>query len=167
MRGFFGAKSILFHVALCCAAMFPHASSAQEKPEAPADPYAQVRAQLAQRTEEYDQKIQQAEAFATEERAAQLGVSVQDLNDQALRLRETRSIFETHRDAIDMLQETKRSMSAVDAEIASYAGLPEPPPYTPWFVDSFRDAVDARTTRSPRCAPRAAGGYAAARRTPA
>ena len=38
-------------------------------------------------------------------------------------------------------------MSAVDAEIASYAGLPEPPPYTPWFVDSFRDAVDARTTQ--------------------
>ncbi|MCC6153292.1 MAG: mechanosensitive ion channel [Candidatus Hydrogenedentes bacterium] len=147
MREFFGAKSIPRYVALCCAALLAHASFAQERPEAPADPHAQVRAQLEQRIEEYDQKIQQAEAYATEERAAQLGVSVQELTDQALRLRETRSVFETHGDAIDILQETKRSMAAVDAEIASYAGLPEPPPYTPWFVDTFRDAVDARTTQ--------------------
>lgn len=111
------------------------------------DPLAAAREQLRQRVVEFDQRIAQAEALATEDNAARTGVPLQDLHDLALRLRETRSVCEDHLDALDSLVEVQRSIAAVDAEIKSYRGLAEPPPYTPWAVDTYRDALDARTTQ--------------------
>lgn len=123
------------------------AATAQETAPAASDPYAQVRTALADQISRLDQQIPEAEAVATEERASQLGVSVQDLQDHALRLREIRSVCEDHLVALDDLSESKEALAAVNAEIRSYTGLKEPPPYTPWFVDELRDAVDAKVAQ--------------------
>ncbi|MBM3290599.1 MAG: hypothetical protein FJY92_10650, partial [Candidatus Hydrogenedentes bacterium] len=129
---------------LLCAACFAARSAEQPAKPAPG-PNDAPREALKQQIESYNQKIDQAEALATDEQAARIGVSIQDLHDYALRLRETRGIFEDHLDAIDATEEVRRSLEAIAAEIGSFAGLPEPPPYAPWVVDTYRDAFDART----------------------
>lgn len=113
----------------------------------PPGPHAELLSKLRQQIELYDQKIQQAEVMATDEQAARLGVPIQELHDYALRLREARTVFEEHLDAIEAMEETRRSIEAAEAEIGSYSGLADPPPYAPWAVDTYRDALDARTTQ--------------------
>ncbi|NUM56808.1 MAG: mechanosensitive ion channel [Candidatus Hydrogenedentes bacterium] len=133
----------LGHALLCALG----AESAPVDTPPPTDPAAETRAKLREQLESYDQRIQQAEATATDEQAARIGVPIQELHDYALRLRETRSVFEEHVDALDAMAETRRSIAAAEAEIGSYSGLPDPPPYAPWVVDTYRDALDARTTQ--------------------
>jgi len=129
-------------------AAFVHA---QEPPAAQPpqdDAFAAVREGLAARVRELDERIPTAEAAATPERAAELGITVQEMQERALRLRETRSVIEDHLDALDAYEEVQKSILGVDAEIRAYTGLLEPTPYTPWFVDQFRDALDARNSQS-------------------
>lgn len=121
--------------------------AAQGPAQPPPDPQAAVRDQLKVPIESFDRKIEQAEALATDEQATRIGVPVQDLHDYALRLRETRSVFEDHLDAIDAFEEVQRTIAGVNGEIESYKGLPDPPPFAPWIVDTYRDALDARTTQ--------------------
>lgn len=93
------------------------------------------------------EKIRVAEEQATQERAALLGVEMQALHDHVLRLRETRSVYEDHIDALSDLDEARRALESVQLQIQGYQGLPDPPPYMPWIVDTYRDDVKVRKQR--------------------
>ncbi|MDZ4858663.1 MAG: mechanosensitive ion channel [Candidatus Hydrogenedentes bacterium] len=108
------------------------------------DRFATVRGEITAKVAELEDRIALAEAGATPERAGEIGVTVQEMQERALRLREMRSVFEDHLDSIDAYDEVQKSIVAADAELQSFTGIPEPAPFTPWFVDSFRDALDAR-----------------------
>ncbi len=91
-----------------------------------------------------DDRIDAAAARETQEQADQLGLSLSALQDRTLGLRQLRSVYEDHLSTLDQLQETRRMVDDLAREKAEYQGPTEPPPYTPWYVDTFRDAVSAK-----------------------
>ncbi len=140
----------LFRLCLCLI-LFLAAAAASRATEqaAPAqpNPYAAAREQIKNQIETYAQKIEQAEALATDAEAARIGITVQDLHDYAVQLRDALSALEDRQDAIDAIEEVQKTIAGVDAEIAAYKGLQEPPPYPPWVVDAYRDALDSKTSQ--------------------
>lgn len=140
------AKRTLFAVVICTVAAAAAESPAGEQPPLDASVAAQ-REKLLQQIAGADERIQRAEGSATAEHAETLGVPLEDLAGLVLTLRQTRSIYEEHLDALDDAQEIARARRALQTEIDGYTGLPEPPPYTPWQVDVYRDEADARAAQ--------------------
>jgi small-conductance mechanosensitive channel len=103
---------------------------------------ADVRRDLRERIGALEERIHAAETPATQERADELGLSLSAMQDLALTLRQLRSLYEDHLNALDDLDEVRRAKEDLRKEKAGYQGLPDPPPYTPWYVDTLRDAVD-------------------------
>jgi potassium-dependent mechanosensitive channel len=103
--------------------------------------------ELRARIQALDARINAAEEDETPERAEQLGISVAALQERTLSLRQLRSVCEDQLNALEQLQEVRRMREDLERERTEYQGPTEPPPYTPWYVDTFRDAVYAKQTQ--------------------
>ncbi len=93
------------------------------------------------------QIVRLAERIAVEEQAlaALPAGSPTEALDQRIRLlRWTKRSYENQLNSLESLSAIERDTAKVRDEIASFTGLPEPPPYTIDMVDALRDAVDAR-----------------------
>lgn len=92
-----------------------------------------------------ESRITIAENLISPERAQMFGMSVSDMQDQSMTLRQLRSLLEDHIGLLDDMEETARTEADLQKEIAAYKGLSQPPPYAPWFVDTYRKAVEDKT----------------------
>lgn len=101
---------------------------------------ADLRAQV----DALDARIDAAEAAETPEQAEQQGVALATLQERTLSLRQLRSVHEDRIAALEQLEEVRRMQEDLKRERTEYQGPTQPPPYTPWFVDTFRDAVSAK-----------------------
>ncbi|MCC6489925.1 MAG: mechanosensitive ion channel [Candidatus Hydrogenedentes bacterium] len=100
--------------------------------------------EIEEKIESLDARITTAEERATQEYAAETGVPLASLQDQALSLRQLRSVHEDHLSLLEERKETARLQEELAREREEYQGIPDPPPYTPWFVDTFRDALQTK-----------------------
>ncbi len=123
----------------------PRAESAGEA--VPEPTLEERQAELTAKIAALDDQISAADARATEEQAAALGLSLSTLQDFALSLRQQRSVYEDHLGVVEQMQELQRQQEDLKRETVEYQGPTEPPPYTPWFVDTYRDAVSAKQTQ--------------------
>jgi small-conductance mechanosensitive channel len=94
-----------------------------------------------------DVRIDAAEQAEIQEQAEPTGIDLPALQEQTLSLRQLRSVYEDQLSALEELQEIRRIREDLERERAEYQGLIEPPPYTPWYVDTFRDAVSAKVVQ--------------------
>lgn len=142
---------------LCCALILspwavgqvslPGSDSAQETTAEPAAPEPTVEERLTDlrtKVDALDVRIDAAAAAETAEQAENQGVSLAALQERTLSLRQLRSVYEDQIAALEQLQEIRRMREDLERDQAEYHGPTEPPPYTPWFVDTFRDAVSAK-----------------------
>ncbi len=112
---------------------------------APAEPTVEERlADLRAQVDALDTRIDAAAAAETPEQAEQQGVALATLQERTLSLRQLRSVHEDRIAALEQLQEVRRMQEDLEREQNEYQGPTQPPPYTPWFVDTFRDAVSAK-----------------------
>lgn len=117
-------------------------SAAESKPAAAAPQPEVTRESLKTKIEDLDSRITIAENLISPERAQMFGMTVGDMQELPMTLRQLRSLLEDHISLLDEMEETVRSETDLQKEIASYKGLSQPPPYTPWFVDTYRKAVE-------------------------
>ncbi|MCC6697894.1 MAG: mechanosensitive ion channel [Candidatus Hydrogenedentes bacterium] len=122
----------------------PAPSQAAAQTEAAEPALATQQEEIQKKIESLDERIATAEERATQEYAAEIGVPLATLQDQALSLRQLRSVYEDHLSVLDERKETLRMLEELAREREEYQGIPDPPPYTPWFVDTFRDAVQTK-----------------------
>ena len=142
--------TLAFFSASGVAAQTPAADSSAKPAAQPEIAETSIEAQqeeLREKIESLDERIRTAEDRATQEYAAELGVPLAVLQDQALSLRQMRSVYEDHLAVLDERRETAQMQADLARERTEYQGIPDPPPYTPWFVDTFRDAVQAKDTQ--------------------
>lgn len=122
-------------------------SSQQDNTETPPQPEPTIeerQTELRTKIKALDDRIDAAAARETQDQADQLGISLTALQERTLGLRQLRSVYEDQLGTLDQLQETRRMVDDLDQEKAAYQGPTEPPPYTPWYVDTFRDSVSAK-----------------------
>jgi len=125
----------------------PGTSSAPETAEAPSAPEPTTeerQTELRTKIQALDARIAAAEEGATQERADQMEISLAVLQERTLSLRQLRSVYEDQVSTLDQLEEVRRMREDLEREQAEYQGPTEPPPYAPWYVDTFRDAVFAK-----------------------
>ena len=125
----------------------PTTSSAPETagaPSAPEPTTEERQAELRTKIQALDARIDAAEEGATQERADQMEISLAVLQERTLSLRQLRSVYEDQVSTLDQLEEVRRMREDLEREQTEYQGPTEPPPYAPWYVDTFRDAVFAK-----------------------
>ncbi|MCL4692319.1 MAG: mechanosensitive ion channel [Candidatus Hydrogenedentes bacterium] len=148
----FRIAALLACVILCALPAFAQLSipGAGDAPEiateaAPAEPTVDERlAELRTQVDALDTRIDAAAAAETPEQAEQLGVPLTTLQELTLSLRQLRSVYQDQIAALEQLQEVRRMREDLERVRTEYQGPAQPPPYTPWFVDTFRDAVSAK-----------------------
>jgi small-conductance mechanosensitive channel len=124
----------------------PSASDAPtaETTEVPEPSIEDRQRELRANVDALDVRIDAAEQAEIDELAEPTGIDLPALQEQTFSLRQLRSIYEDQLSALEELEEVRRMREDLEREQAEYQGLIEPPPYTPWYVDNFRDAVSAK-----------------------
>lgn len=98
----------------------------------------QVQEKLAAAAE----RVANAEQNVSEERAAQLGVSADRLEERAAALRAIRDNLVRQSEILADLAVLRETVAKAQAESEGFAGLAEAGPYSIRFVDEFRNEVD-------------------------
>jgi small-conductance mechanosensitive channel len=119
--------------------------AAQPPPEPTAPSAASgVLAELADQQQALAEKIARATEAATPERAVQLGLPLERLREREVLLKETRYQVDRAIDSLAELARVREQAAALEAQIETFGGLPEEPPYGIDFVDSLAAALDAK-----------------------
>ena len=104
---------------------------------------AQKQAALDTRIAELDKQLKEAEQAQVNDIVAQLGISPEQYEARTLLLRGAVETAARHLETLEQVENIRKSGEETKAQIGSFQGLSEPPPYSFRFVDVLR--ITART----------------------
>ncbi|MFA6242772.1 MAG: hypothetical protein WC655_17670, partial [Candidatus Hydrogenedentales bacterium] len=120
----------------------PAAASAEKKAASESPAPEVSKEDLKSKIADLDSRITIAENLISADRAQMFGMSVSDMQELPMTLRQLRSLLEDHIGLLENAEEAARTEADLQKEATAYKGLAQPPPYTPWFVDMYKKAVD-------------------------